>query len=133
MTFSCHIFHFTTKYASLIERSFMTYQEFILAIKDAVARITGPSLTLQTRTSLKNNGHERAGLTFSQENKSLSPTIYLEEFYQRYLCGDSIDELAEQIMYVYHKSQWKPQKDIQQWNNFKFIQDKVVYKLFKKV
>ena len=49
----------------------------------------------------KNNGRKRTGVTVRQEGVNISPTIYLEAYYERYTNGESMDHLLDSMAQTY--------------------------------
>ena len=75
----------------------MTYQQFVIVVKETVAQSLGDDINLQIHTTLKNNSRERVGLTITSKQSNISPTIYLEEYYNQFQNGLSLEEIAESI------------------------------------
>ena len=49
----------------------------------------------------KNNGTERSGLLIEDDSTNISPTIYLEEYYQQFLSGKGVDKIAKEVADLY--------------------------------
>lgn len=107
----------------------MNYQQFVLTLKEKVSSILNQSMDIQLHTALKNNGNERTGLTFSDKNIKLSPTIYLEEYYKQYQNGESIEDIVESILDVYHEVKFEHSWEVHTISNFEVIKEKIVYKM----
>lgn len=107
----------------------MDYQQFVAVIKEKVAQSLGDGMSLEIRTTLKNNGRERIGLTISQGKTNISPTIYLEEYYQQFEKGNSPEDIVESILDVYHEVNFEHTWQIHSIKNFAEIQSKIVYKV----
>lgn len=107
----------------------MDYQQFVAVIKEKVAQSLGDGMSLEIRTTLKNNGRERIGLTISQGETNISPTIYLEEYYQQFEKGNSPEDIVESILDVYHEVNFEHTWQIHSIKNFAEIQSKIVYKV----
>ncbi len=52
---------------------------------------------VKTETVVKNNGKEMTGLMVRLPGSLIAPNIYLEEFYDRYINGDTIEEIVSSI------------------------------------
>lgn len=107
----------------------MNYQQFVMALKTKVANILGESATVTIHTALKNNGYERVGLTISEKHINLSPTIYLEEYFKHFEDDDSIDNIANSILHVYHDVRFDHSWQVHTISNFEMIKEKIVYKI----
>ena len=69
----------------------ITYCQFIAAVKQKVESNINRNVRVEVHITLKNNGKERRGLVFIEEGINISPTIYLEEFYQNFREGKALD------------------------------------------
>ena len=61
----------------------------------------GTHIRVSTRTVKKNNGTERSGLLIEDDSTNISPTIYLEEYYQQFLSGKGVDKIAKEVADLY--------------------------------
>lgn len=107
----------------------MNYQQFVTEVKEKVKDILGDSLKVETITTLKNNGTERIGLSITDSAVNISPTIYLEEFYQYYNCMTSIDHIAHEVISLYHEIQLDHDIDINHIQDFSLAKHSIGYKL----
>ena len=108
---------------------FMNYQQFVMALKEKVASKLGQTVDVQIHTALKNNGYERVGLTISEKHINLSPTIYLEEYFKHFEDDDSIDDIADSILHVYHEIRFEHSWQVHTISNFENMKEKIVYKI----
>ena len=79
----------------------MTYQEFVCAIEKRMNQKLEGGIKASQYTTVKNNGKVKKGLLIEAPGVNISPTIYLEEFYHRYLDGELVDELVQDILNFY--------------------------------
>ena len=70
----------------------------------------GEGIKVSLQDVTKNNGVVLTGLTIAQKDVNISPTIYLEDFYEAFLNGKSMEEIMEEIKEIYYRS--KIDKDI---------------------
>ena len=63
----------------------MNYTEFMNAMLCEIRGQVDAQVRTELYTVTKNNGTRRTGILFKQEDSNLAPTIYLEEFYRKYL------------------------------------------------
>ncbi len=106
----------------------MEYKDFLLHMRDEVARAV-PGAQVDLHHILKNNRVTLDGLTILHEGETISPTIYLEEFYEEYLAGVKLEQIVTEILVLYHTNQCKPMFEVGCLKNFEYIQDRVVFKL----
>ena len=107
----------------------MNYQEFVTAVKEKVKNMLDDSLYVEIVTTLKNNGSERVGLSISDSSVNISPTIYLEEFYQYHNCTSSLDYIAQEIISLYEEVRFDHDIDIDFIKNFSLAKHSIGYKL----
>lgn len=107
----------------------MNYQQFVTEVKEKVKSILGDSLKVEVVTTIKNNGTERIGLSIADSAVNISPTIYLEEFYQYYNCMTSIDHIAQEVISLYHEIQFDHDIDVNHIQDFSLAKHSIGYKL----
>ena len=83
----------------------MNYQPFIEEVERRVKeKIKGnETITVYIHTAVKNNGKERKGITVSEKGIHISPTIYLEEYFQQFQEGKPIEKIVEKILQLYEE------------------------------
>lgn len=83
----------------------MNYQQFIEEVERRVKeKIKGnETITVYIHTAVKNNGKERKGITVSEKGIHISPTIYLEEYFQQFQEGKPIEKIVEKILRLYEE------------------------------
>lgn len=83
----------------------MNYQQFIEEVERRVKeKIKGnETITVYIHTAVKNNGKERKGITVSEKGIHISPTIYLEEYFQHFQEGKPIEKIVEKILQLYEE------------------------------
>ena len=110
----------------------MSYEEFVSGMELELKSLVSDNLLVSVQKTLKNNGYLRCGIRLSEKNINISPTIYLEEFYEKYQYGTDMHTLAEQIMKIYQKVRiehsWK-----EDWiYEFPGVKNKIVYRLINR-
>lgn len=107
----------------------MTYQEFKRNTLHAISTKLGSSYRVALQDIIKNNDTHLDGLTILSENSNISPTIYLNYYYEQYLNGKSLSCIYEDIMLSYHKNAPKKNIDITFFTNFEKVKDHIIFKL----
>lgn len=84
----------------------MTYEEFKFVIYNLLAGQLPADTSVQLHKIRKNNGLELDGLTFSNSLSNISPTIFLNFYYEIRDCFPDNDAICKDILrtYEYHKS-----------------------------
>ncbi len=107
----------------------MNYQQFAVEVKETVKHFLEPNLNIENHTTLKNNGHERIGISITNKHINISPTIYLEEYFEHYQTGSTIEEIAEDIARLYHEIKYEQNWEIERIKDFENIRSRIAYKL----
>ena len=81
---------------------YMRYQKFIETVKEHIQQELQKPVHLFP--VLKNNGSIYDGLVILDPILNISPTIYLNPYYHRYLDGVSMEDIYEDILNTYHLS-----------------------------
>ena len=90
---------------------------------DAVARIT---------TTVKNNGVVLSGLSISKQGVNAAPTIYMENFYQDYLNGMDIEDIAKKVIEIYQNTIPERNLDFEFFEKYDEVKKKIFIKLINK-
>lgn len=110
----------------------MNYTEFMNAMLCEIRGQVDAQVRTELYTVTKNNGTRRTGILFKQEDSNLAPTIYLEEFYQKYLKGQQVPDLADSICSIYQEIRVKKTCDCQKLFDFNHVKEHIVYKLIRR-
>lgn len=82
----------------------MEYKQFILKVKDKVEESVGGNYDVNIHHIIKNNSLELDGLTICNKESRISPNIYLNDYYEKYKYGETVDNIANEILQVYEDS-----------------------------
>lgn len=107
----------------------MNFQEFQLNIKHALELKLGHNFTISLQGITKNNHTHFDGLTIAEEGLNISPTIYLNSFYEQYLSGTSLEEIYAKILTVYYEHKPTQNIDVSFFTNYEEARKKIFYKL----
>ena len=110
----------------------MNYTEFMNAMLCEIRGQVDAQVRTELYTVTKNNGTRRTGILFKQEDSNLAPTIYLEEFYQKYLKGQQVPDLADSICSIYQEIRVKKTCDCHNLFDFNHVKEHIVYKLIRR-
>ena len=81
----------------------MTYFQFVQAVEEKMKEVVNEDVVLSIFTAEKNNGVKRQGITIAQKGINISPTIYLEEYYEKFLNDYPMDRIVKDILRLYHE------------------------------
>lgn len=82
----------------------MLYETFMQTVKQQLQQRLGGECQLTIRSVPKNNGLVLNGLCFCALHSKVSPTIYLESFYQKYRSGTPMEQILAEITGLYARS-----------------------------
>lgn len=86
----------------LLKESGVDYNTFVGDITEMVQGLMGDEYSARIYKVTKNNSLELDSLVLLKEGKNFAPNIYLLPYYEAYLEGTGIDELAERLCAIYH-------------------------------
>lgn len=98
-------------------------------VTDALQSRLGKDYHLILQKVPKNNGILLDGLSIMRKDVGVSPTIYLNSYYERYQDGIPFHSIVEEIFQIYQENSAVTRLDFSILNDFSLLKDKVVYKL----
>ncbi len=107
----------------------MNFHEFTHTVRDYVAVRFDTEYTVTLQTVQKNNGVMYEGLMIMCPGRNMSPMIYLNPYYHRYLNGMSISEVCEDICHVYHTRLPSSNPDVSFFFDYAQVRTRIVPKL----
>lgn len=107
----------------------MTYQEFKHHILAGVQNTLGSDFTLSVQDIIKNNDTHFDGLTILSPQCNLAPTIYLNEYYERYQRGITPQEIISDILEIYHMHKTDHKIDVSFFTDYNKVKSRIVFKL----
>lgn len=107
----------------------MNYLQFIEEVKDRFGKTLLPEQKLSLQTIKKNNGTVLDGLVVVDPTINISPTIYLNPYYHRYLEGMSFEEIIEDIKSVYQNFAPTENFDITIFTDYEKASQNIIMKL----
>lgn len=110
----------------------MSYEKFVQEIETKLQEKVGDKQKVYIHTAVKNNGRTRKGVTFVEEGINVSPTIYLEEYYDRFIKNGCFDEITEQILQLYQSVRVPQSWECDFVNNYECVKDKIVFRLINR-
>lgn len=107
----------------------MNYQQFVSTLNQTTSQLFESGITVRIHSALKNNGARRTGLTISQEGSNISPTIYLEEYYQQFQNGRNLEDIAQSLVRLYHEVKFEHPWEVNQVQDFQYAKSRLACKL----
>ncbi len=106
---------------------YMRYQKFIETVKDHIQQELQKKVYVNP--VLKNNGAIYDGLVILDPILNISPTIYLNPYYHRYLAGVCMEDIYEDIINTYHSNLPQEDFDISLFRDYTKAKERIVMKL----
>lgn len=107
----------------------MKIHTFIFQILQKMQKEFEDEATVSVQNVTKNNGVVLSGLTFTQKDVNISPTIYLEDFYKEYEEGREMEDIVEELKEIYYNSKLEKDIDMNFFTNYDIARKNIVYKL----
>lgn len=98
-------------------------------IKTAMELCYGDGVKVVVQDVRKNNGVTLTGLTVVKRDCNISPTLYLEPYYEEYKAGTTMENICREIMDTYEKHSVKCGFDITMVTDFNRVKDNVCFKV----
>lgn len=116
-------------YHIFMEEKKMNYVEFQEQIMVALSEQLPEGTTVTTKTVLKNNDVERAGLIIVWKDSNLSPVLYLDYYYAMYEDGRDFSEVVNEMREVCMQNQVKQDFDTTFFTDWSMAREKITFKL----
>lgn len=107
----------------------MTYKEFKQKLTDNLTELFPAGTHISIRQFSHNNHILLDGLTILEPGSNISPTIYLNSYFSKYLDGASFPALQNQILSYYYEHCSLRYIDTSFFTCFDNIRSRIVYKL----
>lgn len=108
----------------------MEFTSFKVLVKEEVERRAGKAYRVRINDVMKNNGVVLSGLTVMQDDSNISPTIYLNNYYEAYENGQTtLGMVINDVMDVYNKNKVNRKLDMRYFLNYESIKSRIVLKL----
>lgn len=107
----------------------MEFKQFIERTKRAIQDYLGEEATVMINKVTKNNGVILEGLSIMEKEKNISPTIYLNSFYDTYEEGEIFGEIVKRIINIYKQNKIEENINMDFFMDYDKVKQKIVYKL----
>ena len=108
----------------------MTYDTFKQEVLAELQNLMGSEFDISTKEILKNNNLRLDGLIMSQSGLNISPTIYLNYYYDMYQQNTyDFHEIVQQIVNCYEEHKMDENFDIESFTDYNQVKDHIVYRL----
>ncbi len=107
----------------------MSFQTFIFHVLQKIQEEMDKHVKITVCDVPKNNGIVLTGLTFTQDDINISPTIYLDGFYREYEEGRKLEEITEEIKETYYRSKMGGDLNMDFFTDYESAKQNIAYKL----
>lgn len=101
--------------------------EFIQNVAKLVENRTGTKP--KVHDVIKNNGVRLSVISIPRDDVNITPTIYLQDFYEEYLEGKCMDEIIDEILKLDELYKMEKDFDVKKFLDFKTAKGQIVYKV----
>jgi hypothetical protein len=107
----------------------MSYEEFLKQIKNEIAKQVPKSNQVTLNTVIKNNDCKLDAISIVDPNETVTPNIYINQYYEQYQSGRDLSSIAELIIKL-SKDRAVPEKEmIPDVTDFNSISHLITYRL----
>lgn len=105
----------------------MSIKEFAEEIKVVLEKKTGRKVRINE--VMKNNGVVLHGISIIEPDINITPTIYMEPFFNDFEKGRRLEEISENIWEIYHRNKIAGALNMNWFKDFEQVRGSVAYKL----
>ena len=107
----------------------MNYREFAGAVEKQMNYKLEGGVRASLYTAVKNNAKERTGVVIESPGINISPTIYLEEYFEDYLKGKNLEIIVSEILGFYDSIKQEASWDCERLRSYDGVKQRIVFKL----
>lgn len=108
----------------------MEFTSFTTLVREEVEKRAGESYKVRINDVRKDNGVILRGLTVMQDDSNISPTIYLNNYYEAYENGEAtLVNVVNDVMDTYYRNKVNQSVDMRYFMNYACVKEHIVYKL----
>lgn len=107
----------------------MNYKEFKTAVHDKIRSQLPEDMSVQLQTVYKNNGLKLDGLTISSSHSNVSPTIFLNYYYENQDCFSDFDAICRDILLAYEHNKSPENINVDFFTNYEQVKHRLAYRL----
>ncbi|MBD5392950.1 MAG: hypothetical protein HDR71_01500 [Lachnospiraceae bacterium] len=107
----------------------MKFSLFTASVVSGLQKKMGDDCRVFSNLVKKNNGIELTGIIVEEKNCNTSPTIYIDDFYDDYQKGASIDEIVEAVYGMINKNRFTQSVDLSDFTSYEKAAKQIAFKL----
>lgn len=106
-----------------------TMEAFAGTVKTAMEAHYGDEYRITIQSVNKNNGLVLTGITILRKDCNIAPTIYLNQAFEQYQEGRTLESICREFIRVYEEHKVETDFDVSCVTDFSKIQNRICYKL----
>jgi len=107
----------------------MKQNDFFEKVRISIEEYMGDRAKVTLNEIIKNNAVKLNGLSILEDGRNISPTIYLNSFYERYSDGEKMEDIIVEVLELYQKSKPDSNMNIDFFTDYEAVQEIVLCKL----
>lgn len=107
----------------------MKIMEFCEKVKGELEFCFGGEVTVDLNRITKNNGVILNSVVLAKTGRNISPNIYIDDFFEDYKRGKSLQDIIEEIRRIYKESCFERNLDMNFFLDYERLKRKVAYKV----
>lgn len=110
----------------------MNFEQFIEKNKVALQEYFGTEAEIKTHQVYKNNGVLLQGVCALEQGKNIAPTVYLNDFYEKYKQGVSFGEIISKIVQFMESNRVANNLNVDFFMDYEKVKKKLVLRLINR-
>lgn len=112
-----------------VKLNMMTLVEFGENLKGMISRRFGKDYDVALHSVRKNNGVTMLGIMVSMKGLNISPTIYVDSFYQEYIDGKTPELICADMVNALRRGMPATDFNLSYFADFQVVKEKICYRL----
>lgn len=118
-----------TEYPYRKDDNCITKQQFAEIAEKELRKAVGGEADVSVQKVRKNNGLVMTGVSIFGKDRNMSPTIYLEGYYEQYLDGEPMEEIVEEILSCCQEYDSELSFDTDFFVDYELAKERIAYRL----
>ena len=108
----------------------MEFTNFTTLVQREVEQRAGEQYRVKLHDVMNNNGVVLRGITLMQDDSNISPTIYLNPYYDAYENGDTtLGTVIDEVIDTYERNKINRSIDMKFFLNYETVRSRIIFKL----
>ena len=113
----------------MAQGTIITMEAFAGTVKTAMEAHYGDEYRITIQSVNKNNGLVLTGITILRKDCNIAPTIYLNQAFEQYQEGRTLESICREFIRVYEEHKVETDFDVSCVTDFSKVQSRICYKL----